>query len=75
MAQRNYKKEYTNYHGKPKQILNRAGRVKANRMVGRKGMDVHHKDGNPRNNSRSNLTLRSKVSNRSFKRNKNAGKL
>ena len=30
-----------------------------------KGKDVDHKDGNPRNNSRSNLRIRSKSSNRS----------
>ncbi len=29
-----------------------------------KGKDVDHKDGNPRNNSRSNLRVRSKSSNR-----------
>ena len=30
-----------------------------------KGKDVDHKDGNPKNNSRSNLRIRSKSSNRS----------
>ena len=30
-----------------------------------KGKDVDHKDGNPRNNSRKNLRIRSKSSNRS----------
>ena len=29
MTKRNYKKEYANYHSKPKQIKNRAGRNKA----------------------------------------------
>ena len=33
--------------------------------VGIKGKDVHHKDGNPRNNSRSNLAVTSKKYNRS----------
>jgi len=38
------------------------------------GKDVDHKDGNPKNNSKSNLRLLSKAANRSIKRNKNAGK-
>jgi hypothetical protein len=75
MASRNYRKEYDNYHAKPTQKKRRAGRNKANRLVGKKnGMDVHHKDGNPMNNSKKNLSLRTKRSNRSFARNKNAGK-
>ena len=44
-------------------------------LVGKNnGMDVHHKDGNPMNNKKKNLTLRTKKSNRSFPRNKKAGK-
>lgn len=39
-----------------------------------KGKDVHHKDGNPKNNKRSNLTVSSKSKNRSFPRNKKGGK-
>lgn len=39
-----------------------------------KGKDVIHKDGNPRNNSPSNLGLASRSKNRSFSRNKKAGK-
>lgn len=38
------------------------------------GKDVDHKDGNPTNNSRSNLRVKSKSSNRSFARTKNARK-
>ena len=52
----------------------RAGRNKANRLKGKNGMDVHHKDGNPLNNSRKNLAVTSKKANRSFARNKKAGK-
>jgi hypothetical protein len=56
---RDYKKEYKDYHGKPSQIKRRSSRNKARRKVGApKGKDVHHKDGNPNNNSRSNLSLR-----------------
>jgi hypothetical protein len=35
------------------------------KRVGIKGKDVHHKDGNPQNNSRSNLAITSKSYNRS----------
>jgi hypothetical protein len=68
---RNYKSEYKNYHSKPKQKKNRAGRNGARRIMKKKlgssilGRDVDHKDRNPRNNSKSNLRLQSKSSNRS----------
>ena len=68
---RNYKSEYKNYHSKPKQKKNRASRNGARRIMKKKlgssilGRDVDHKDRNPRNNSRSNLRVRSKSSNRS----------
>jgi hypothetical protein len=71
---RNYHKEYDNYHSKPEQKKKRSSRNKANRIKGVKGKDVDHKDGNPMNNSKSNLTVKDKSNNRSFKRNKNAGK-
>ena len=53
---RDYKKEYANYHSKPKQKKDRAGIL---------GRDVDHKDRNPRNNSASNLRIQSKSKNRS----------
>jgi len=68
---RNYKSEYKNYHSKTKQKKNRAGRNSARRIMKKKygnsilGRDVDHKDRNPRNNSKSNLRLQSKSSNRS----------
>ena len=71
---RNYKSEYKNYHSKPKQKKNRAGRNTARRIMKKKfgnsilGKDIDHKDRNPRNNSRSNLRVRSKSSNRSRNR-------
>ena len=37
-------------------------------------MDVDHKDGNPLNNNSSNLVVKSKTANRSFKRTKKATK-
>ena len=65
---RDYRKEYDNYHSKAKQRKNRSSRNMARRMlknrVGIKGKDVHHKDGNPRNNSKTNLRIRSKSANR-----------
>ena len=71
---RNYRKEYDNYHSKLEQRKKRSSRNKANRIKGVKGKDVDHKDGNPMNNSKSNLATKDKSKNRSFKRNKNAGK-
>ena len=71
---RNYRKEYDNYHSTDKQKKRRASRNKANKIKGRKGMDVDHKDGNPLNNKCSNLVVKSKKDNRSFKRTKKAKK-
>jgi hypothetical protein len=46
---RDYKKEYTEYHGKPEQVANRGERVKARRIMEKSGqaakgdgMDVDH---------------------------------
>jgi len=82
MRTRNYKKEYANYHSKPTQKVNRAGRNKARKIVMKAGgtakvagKDVHHKNGNPRDNNMNNLSVASKTANRSFKRTRNAKKL
>ena len=55
---RNYKKEYKDYHSKPKQKKNRAGRNKARSLMKKlrgskaiKGKDIDHKNRNPRDNS------------------------
>ena len=76
--ERDYKKEYQNYHSKPEQRLNRSKRVLARRKMiksGRAekgdGKDVDHKDGNPQNNSPSNLRMMSVAQNRSRNNNKN----
>jgi len=56
--ERNYKKEYENYHSRPEQIERRSSRNKARRAMGDKavkGMDVGHKDNNPLNNDPDNL--------------------
>jgi len=78
---RNYKKEYANYQGKPAQVKKRASRNTARATLAKGGVvkkgdgkDVHHKDGNPKNNKRSNLTATTKAKNRSFPRNSKAGK-
>jgi hypothetical protein len=82
MPNRNYKKEYANYHSKPTQKVNRAGRNKARSLVMKAGgaakvagKDVHHKNGNPKDNRVGNLAVTSKTANRSFKRTRNAKKL
>jgi hypothetical protein len=69
---RDYGREYANYHSKPEQRKNRSSRNLARRLMKKKlgvkaikGKDIDHKDKNPRNNSRSNLRVRSKSSNRS----------
>ena len=58
LDERDYKKEYANYQGKPEQIARRSSRNKARRVMGDKtkvGMDVGHKDNNPLNNDPKNL--------------------
>ena len=61
MSMRNYKKEYENYHSRPEQKVRRAARNAARRCLkdkaGIKGKDVHHKDNNPLNNDKSNLSI------------------
>lgn len=67
--ERDYKKEYANYHSKPEQIKRRAKRNEARRSLKDrkdiKGKDVHHKDNNPMNNDKSNLSIVSQKYNRS----------
>ena len=67
---RNYRKEYDTYHGTAKQKKNRASRNSARNALKKSGSilsskDVHHKDGNPRNNKQSNLAVVSRKYNRS----------
>ena len=71
---RDYKAEYEKYHSKPEQKKRRAGRNRARRIMTMlkrvskgDGKDVHHKDGNPKNNSKKNLRVESKKTNRSRK--------
>lgn len=78
---RNYKQEYANYQGKPDQIKKRASRNAARRKMEKAGKvrkgdgkDVDHKNTNAKDNSSKNLRVLSKSANRSFARNKRAGK-
>lgn len=78
---RDYKKEYANYQGKPDQIKKRASRnaarkkmEKAGKVRKGDGKDVDHKNTNAKDNSNKNLRVQSKSKNRSFARNKKAGK-
>ena len=65
LKERDYKKEYKNYHSKPEQIARRAARNSARRIMKKKvnaeedieGKDVHHKDNNPLNNDEKNLSV------------------
>ena len=78
---RNYRMEYDRYAGKPEQIRKRARRNKARRLLEAAGlvskgdgMDVDHKVPLDKggSNVRSNLRVRSKSSNRSFRRTRTA---
>ena len=71
---RDYKKEYNRDHASTKAKKDRASRNKVRRQAlktGRvkkgDGKDVHHVDGNPRNNSAKNLRVVKKSANRSKK--------
>lgn len=67
--ERDYAKEYRDYHGKPEQIARRNARNKSRKKlidagVNVKGKDVDHKDHNPKNMKMSNLRVRSVHANR-----------
>ena len=73
--------EYRKYHASKKMKQERALRNKNRRKAIKKGTvkngdkkDIDHKDGNPKNNKKGNLRVKSRTSNRSFPRNKRAGK-
>jgi hypothetical protein len=80
---RDYKREYTTAKKRGEvsagpngdNAKRKAARRKLEKAgVNVKGKDVAHKDDNPKNNSRKNLAVQSKKTNRSFPRNKKAGK-
>ena len=81
MNRRNYRSEYKNYQGTTAQKRNRAGRNAARNALKKVGVvkkgdgrDINHRNGNPRDNRRKNLSITTKRANRSFPRNRNAGK-
>ena len=69
-----YDKEYREYQGTPEEIARRSARNKSVRALGREGkaskdgMEVHHKDNNPKNRTRSNMAVISKAKNRGMKK-------
>jgi hypothetical protein len=72
VADRDYDKEYRDYHGTAEQIKRRAARNKARRHLEREGRvhkgdgkEVDHKDHNPLNNSPANIRVRDRSANRS----------
>jgi|TARA_B100001063_G_C16517258_1_gene429848 hypothetical protein len=78
-AKRNYRQEYDRYQGKPEQIKKRTSRNAARNSLKKAGVkvagkDVAHKNGNPRDNRRGNLTTQRPSQNRSFARTRTAGK-
>lgn len=58
-------KQQRKYNSTPEQNKRRSSRNKARRAKPCPGKDVHHKDGNPKNNKKSNLTCQSASKNRS----------
>jgi hypothetical protein len=81
LVARDLKKEYQNYQGTPEQRKRNDARKAARRKMEKAGKvtkgdgkDVDHKNGNPKDNSTKNLRVTTKTANRSFPRNKKAGK-
>lgn len=73
---RNYGEEYKKFHSSDKAKKDRAARNQARSEMEKagkvkKGQDVDHADGNPRNNSKSNLRAMSVKKNRGRNNNKN----
>jgi len=79
-SDRDYKRE-RQLQSTPIELAKNAARKRARRTLEKNGAvtkgdnrDVDHNDGNPMNNAMGNLSVKSKTDNRSFRRNKNAGK-
>ena len=78
---RDYKQEYKTSQSSSKAKKDRASRnaarstaVKAGKVSKGDGKDIDHKNGNPRDNKKSNLVAKPKSTNRSYARTKTAGK-
>lgn len=70
---RDYKREYEIYHGTAEQKKRRAGRNAARRKAERDGKvskgdgkDIHHKNGNTKDNSSKNVSVMSRSKNRAM---------
>lgn len=70
-SNRNYRKEYDDYHAKPEQRKRRSARTMARRKAIKEGRvkkgdgkEIDHKDFNPLNNSRGNTRVLSRSANR-----------
>jgi hypothetical protein len=77
-SKRNYKKEYQEYQGTPEQIAKRSSRNKARRAMVKAGkakkgdgLDVDHKNSNPKDNSTKNLRMASQKFNRGWEAREN----
>jgi len=82
MPNRNYRGEYDNYHKKKEQKKRRASRNTARSVMKTAGKvkkgdgkDVAHKNGNPKDNKKKNLTIKTASANRSFARTSKAKKV
>ena len=71
MKERNYKREYAKFQSSTASKKDRASRNKARRVALRNGTvrkgdtkDLHHVDGNPRNNAKRNVRVVSRSVNR-----------
>lgn len=80
MATKGRQAAQAKYNSKPEQKKRRASRnaarremIKAGKARKGDGKDVAHKNNNPKDNRKSNLTMQSKAKNRSFPRNKKGG--
>lgn len=78
-SERNYRKEYDNYHGRPEQKQNRASRNAARTIAKNSGKnvtgkDVAHRNGNPKDNRVGNLKVQTASNNRSYSRTTTARK-
>ena len=81
MATEARRRAQAKYNAKPEQKKRRAARNQARRLAIREGRakkgdgkDVSHLNNNPFDNRKSNRAIQSKAKNRSFPRNKNAGR-
>ena len=76
---RDYRKEYDRYHARPEQVKRRTSRNAARNKLKKAGVavagkDVAHRNGNPRDNRRGNLAVKTASQNRSYARTRTARK-